>query len=198
MKTANPTSIVRPISFSRQTGRPQIQNQRGATLVELMMSVFAMVAIVGFVFWMKSVVWGPLQGWMEATAVSSQLSKMENTYSGAANYTGLTTASMATPSIFNAKYLPGGGAVNNRFGGPVILTVATISTASDTLQFADGGIRSDSCPTLVNQLVDEADRISVAGTVVKNLGGSLNSAAVKTLCETATTVTVMFERIKRA
>lgn len=198
MKTLTNNSIARPTVFSRQTGHPSIKRQRGASLIELMMSVFAMVAIVGFVFWMKSVVWGPLQGWMEASSVSSQLSKVENVFSGAANYTGLTTAAMATPSIFNSKYLPGGGLVNNRFGGSVTLGITTINTASDTLTFTDAGVRTDSCPTLVNQLADEADRITVAGTVVKANGGTLNASTLKTQCDSGATVSVMFERIKRA
>ena len=172
--------------------------QGGAGMVDLIMYIFGVVAVVGFVFWMKSVAWGPLQGWMEATAISTQMSKIETVYSGAASYSGLTTANMATASIFPAKYLPGGNVVNNRFGAVVTLGIGTIVTTSDTLTYTAGGVRSDSCPTIVNQLVDDADRITVAGTVVKAHNGNLDAGSMKTRCDSGNTVSIMVERIKRS
>jgi hypothetical protein len=195
---------VRPDIHANTTARlplrrlPYRARQAGAGMVDLIMYIFGVVAIVGFVFWMKSVAWGPLMGWMEATAMSTQISKIETVYSGAANYAGLTTANMATPSIFPAKYLPGGGVVNNRFGGGVTLAIATISTTNDTIQYINGGVRSDSCTTIVNQLVDDADRISVAGTVVKAHNGNLDAATMKTRCDSDNAVVIMVERIKRS
>lgn len=177
---------------------PSRARQAGAGMVDLIMYIFGVVAVVGFVFWMKSVAWGPLQGWMEATAISTQMSKIETVYSGAANYAGLTTANMATASIFPAKYLPGGGVVNNRFGGTVTVGLATIVTTSDTLQYTAGGVRSDSCPTIVNQLVDDADRISVAGTVIKPFNGVLDAGNMKTRCDSGNAVAILIERIKRS
>lgn len=190
--------------FNTTTKRPRnfraigLAKQAGVTLTELIVSVIAMVIIVGFVFFMKGQVYGPLLGWMEATAVSTQISKIENVYSGAANYTGLTTASMATQSIFQNKYLPGGGVINNRFGGQITLGITTINTTNDAISFTDGGIRSDSCPTLVNQLAEEADRITVGGTVVKAINGIVNAGTLKTQCDSGATVPVIFERIKRS
>lgn len=197
MQTINTTtfSMARPMSRQRTVS---LAKQKGVTLTELIVSVVVMVLIVGFVFFMKAQVYGPLLGWMEATSVSTQMGKIENVYSGSANYTGLSTASMATPSIFQNKYLPGGSVVNNRFGGQVTLGIVTINTTSDTLSFTDSGIRSDSCPTLVNQLAEDADRITVAGTVVKAVNGNLNAGVLKTQCDSANTVAVMFERIKRS
>lgn len=190
------TSPFRPLA---RTG-VNLAKQAGAGMVDLIMYIFGVVAIVGFVFWMKSVAWGPLLGWMEATAVSSQISKIENVYSGAANYTGLATASMATPSIFSAKYLPGGGVIHNRFGGLVTLGIAMINTTADTLQYTDGGVRSDSCTTMVNQLVDDADRISVGGQIVKDVNATLNAGLLKTQCDSGAgnIVPVLIERIKRS
>lgn len=193
--TNTTVSAVRPMTRQRMLS---VVKQKGVTLTELIVSVVVMVLIVGFVFFLKGQVYGPLLGWMEASAVSTAIGKIENVYSGSANYTGLTTASMATPSIFQAKYLPGGAVINNRFGGQVALGIATINTTSDTMTYTDGGVRSDSCPTLVNQLAEDADRISVAGTVVKAVNGNLQAGLLKTQCDSANTVAVMFERIKRS
>lgn len=179
-------------------GRINRFKQAGVTLTEMLVSVVVMVAIVGFVYFMKSQVYGPLLGWMEASTVSTHISKIENVYSGAANYTGLTTASMATPSIVQAKYLPGAGVINNRFNGSVTLGIVTINTTNDALTYTDGNVRSDSCPTLVNQLADDADRITVAGTVVKPLNGNVNPGTLKTQCDSANNVAIIFERMKRA
>jgi hypothetical protein len=192
--TVNAAGIVQPLARHSVS----LAKQAGAGMVDLIMYIFAVVAIVGFVFWMKSVAWGPLLGWMEATAVSTQMSKIENVYSGAANYAGLTTASMATPSIFPSKYLPGSGTINNRFGGSVTLAIGTITTTNDTVVYTDGGVRSDSCTTMVNQLADDADRITVASTVVKSNGGILDATSLKTRCDSANTVSVVIERIKRS
>ncbi|MEX5747572.1 type 4 pilus major pilin [Massilia sp. X63] len=172
--------------------------QAGVTLTEMLVSVVVMVAVVGFVYFMKSQVYGPLLGWMEASTVSTHISKIENVYAGAANYTGLTTASMATPSIVQNKYLPGGGVINNRFNGTVTLGIVTINSPNDALTYTDGNVRSDSCTTLVNQLSDDADRITVAGTIVKPLNGVVNPGTLKTQCDSANNVSIMFERMKRA
>lgn len=172
--------------------------QVGTGMVEMIIWVMIVVAVVSLAFLMKQMVYGPFLGWSEAITVSNAMSKIENVHSGAANYTGLTTGGMATASIFPSKYLPGGGVVNNRFGGQVTLGIATINTASDTLTYTDGGVRKDSCSTLVNQLVDDADRITVAGTVVKPNNGVLNASTLQTQCESSNVVAVMFERIKRS
>lgn len=189
----NQTSLKR--KFANRTNK---QKQRGAGMIDLVLSIFGSIVIVGFAFWLKSVAWGPMLGWMEASAVSTAMSKIENTYTGAASFNGLTTAGMATSDVFDRKYLPGAGAITNRFGGTVTLGVTTINTNNDTQQFTDGGVRSDSCSTLVNQLVDDADRITVAGTVVKPKDGVIDATALKTQCGSAAVVSVLFERIKRA
>ena len=88
--------------------------------------------------------------------------------------------------------------INNRFNGTVTLGIVTINSANDALSYTDGNVRSDSCPTLVNQLSDEADRITVAGTIVKPLNGVVNAAALKTQCDSANNLAIMFERMKRA
>lgn len=176
----------------------KLSRQAGVGMIDLLMYMFLVVAAVAFTFWLKSAVWGPFLGWMEATAVSNQMGKIENVYSGAANYTGLTTASMAVPTIYPTKYLPGAGAIINRFGGNVTLGIATVNTTSDTLQYTSGGVRADSCFTLVNQLAEDADRITVGGTVVKPLNTIIDAGKLQTQCNSGNTVNVMFERIKRA
>lgn len=194
------------VSNAKNTGTRKIDpshfirgaSQRGTGMVEMIIWVMMVVAVVALAFVMKQMVYGPFLGWSEAITVSNAMSKIENVHSGAANYTGLTTAGMATTSVFPSKYLPGGGVINNRFGGQVTLGVATINTASDTLTYTNGGVRKDSCSTLVNQLVEDADRITVAGTVVKANNGTLNASTLQTQCESANVVAVMFERIKRS
>jgi hypothetical protein len=175
-----------------------LARQAGAGMVDLIMYIFGVVAVVGFVFWMKSVAWGPLLGWMEATAISTQMSKIESVYSGASSYAGLSNTTMANPSVFPGKYLPGAGAIRNRFGGAVTLGTGTVTSTDDTLLYTDGGVRRDACTTIVNQLVDDADRITVAGVVVKPINMNLNSALMQTNCDSANTVNILIERLKRS
>lgn len=194
----NQAVAIKNITAKHAFRSVRMAKQAGVTLTEMLVSIVVMVAIVGFVYFMKSQVYGPLLGWMEASTVSTHISKIEAVYSGAANYAGLTTASMATASIVQNKFLPGGGVINNRFNGSVTLGIATINTTSDALTYSDGNVRSDSCTTLVNQLADDADRISVAGTIVKPLNGNINPGTLKTQCDSANNVVVLFERMKRA
>jgi hypothetical protein len=51
---------------------------------------------------------------------------------------------------------------------------------------------------MVNQLVDDADRISVAGQIVKDVNATLQAAKLKTECDSGNTVVVLIERIKRS
>lgn len=172
-------------------------HQRGVSLIEAMVGLVILGAVVGMALWLKSVAWPWFQGWSEGSAVSTHMGKIESVYCGAANYTGLTTAAHANNTIFENRYLPGANVITNRFGGNVTLGMTTITNTNDTLQYTDTQVTSAACPSLVNTLVNDADRISVGGTIVKALNAAVVPATLNTQCNSAAAVTVLVERVKR-
>jgi hypothetical protein len=180
-----------------QTQRLARKRQAGAVAVmDLMLWAGGMLIAMAFLFWLKATAWPMTQGWMESSTVSANIQKISSVYSGAANYSGLTTAGMATPSIFQAKYLPGGGTISNRFGGTVSLSVLTTNVNNDTISYTDTNIHSAACPTVANQAADDVDRITVAGTVVKQVGAVIDPNALKTQCDSAGNVSMIFDKVK--
>lgn len=172
--------------------------QAGAVLtMDMLLWGGGVLAAMAFVLYMKNSGWPTIQGWMEASMVSSNMKKMNDIYSGAAGFTGLANANVANTTVFQAKYLPGGAVINNRFGGAVTVGVNTINTTSDTMTYSDAGVPSAACYTLANQLADDVDRVTVGGVVVKAVNAAIVPTTLNTQCNSGTTVTVLAEKIKQ-
>ncbi|GAB2881262.1 hypothetical protein GCM10027277_58000 [Pseudoduganella ginsengisoli] len=173
--------------------------QTGAVLtMDMLLWGGGVLSAMAFVLYMKNSGWPTIQGWMEASAISSNMKKMNDIFSGAAGYTGLANANVANTTIFQSRYLPGSGVINNRFGGTVTVGFVTTNTTADTMTYSETGVPSAACYTLANQLADDVDRVSVGGVVVKAMNAALVPTTLNTQCNSAATVTVLAEKIKQS
>lgn len=166
-------------------------------MVDALMWIAIFGVILGAIISIRNVVWPKAQGWLEGSAVTSSMQQINSLFNGAPNFTGLTTASVATTTYFDAKYLAGGGVIGNRFGGTVTVGVGTINTANDTMIYTESNVPSRACVMLATQMVDDADRITVAGTVVKALNGSIVPTTLSNECNASPTATLIFEKIQQ-
>jgi hypothetical protein len=166
--------------------------------MDLMLWAAGILAAMAFLLWVKNSGWPLMQGWMEASAVTSNMQKINGIYNGAANFTGLTTASVANNNIFAVKYLPGGGVILNRFGGNVTVAPLTTNSTNDTLRYQETLVNSAACPTMANQLADDVDIITIQGVVVKANGAAINPTTLNTQCNAATQVTIISDKIKQS
>lgn len=173
--------------------------QAGAVLtMDMLLWGGGVLAAMAFVMYLKNSGWPAIQGWMEASTVTSNMKKINDIFSGAAGYTGLNNAAVANSTVFQAKYLPGGAVIQNRFGGNVTVAFATINATNDTLTYQDAGVPNTVCAAMVNQLADDVDRVSVGGVIVKPLNSPVTPATLNTQCIAGNTVTILAEKIKQS
>ena len=173
--------------------------QAGAVLtMDMLLWGGGVLAAMAFVMYLKNSGWPTIQGWMEASEISSNMKRMNDIFSGAAGYTGLANANVANTTVFQAKYLPGGAVINNRFGGAVTVGFTTINSTADTLTYSATGVPSAACFTLANQLAADVDRVSVGGVIVKQKDAAIIPTTLNTQCNSAPTVTVLVEKIKQS
>lgn len=199
MKIAKIKKDVRMVRQAVESGQYRKLAQAGAVLtMDMLLWGGAVLAAMAFVLYLKNSGWPAIQGWMEASTVSSSMKKINDIFSGAAGYTGLNNAAVANQTVFQPKYLPGGAVIQNRFGGLVTVGFATINATNDTLTYSSTLVPSGACSALANQLADDVDRVSVGGVVVKALNGAMNPTTLNTQCISATTVTVLAEKIKQS
>ena len=178
---------------------PKYRGQNGAVMqMDLIIWGGDVLAAVAFILGLGKLAGPPVNGWREASAVSGHIKTIENNYGGSPGYTGLTNASVAVANggVFGAKYLPGGNVINNIFHGQVTIAFTTIKTTADTLQYTDGGIPSGACKIMASTLAEDVDRLTIAGTIVKDVGAALDSTKVTTQCNSAAEVTFLIEKIK--
>jgi hypothetical protein len=195
-KLQNDVRLVREAMENRQYRKLA---QTGAVLtMDMLLWGGGVLAAMAFVLYMKNSGWPAIQGWMEASAVSSNMKKINDIFSGASGYTGLNNAAVANQTVFQPKFLPGGAVIQNRFGGVVTVGFATINATNDTLTYSDTLVPAAACAAMVNQLADDVDRVSVGGVVVKPLNGGVIPATLNTQCISANTVTVLAEKIKQS
>jgi hypothetical protein len=186
--------------------RAQLQNagrfRRGAQLgavmiMDIMIWGSIVLGVMAFILWMKKSGYPAIQGWTEATTVSTNMKKMSDIYSGASTFTGLNNAAVAgNANIFAAKYLPGANVIQNQFGGTVTISTGTTNVTADTMVYTSTTIPSTSCVSMANQLADDVDRITVAGTVVKAIGAAINPGTLNTNCGSAQSVIMVIEKLK--
>lgn len=175
----------------------KLKRQRGVGMVDALLWVAIFGTILGAIIGIRNVVWPKAQGWLEGSSVTSSMQQINTMFNGAPSFAGLTTTSVATTTFFDAKYLAGGGTIGNRFGGTVTLGVGNINTPNDTMIYTETNVPSRACVMLANQMVDDADRISVGSTVVKALNGNIAPTTLSTECNKSPVVTMVFEKIQQ-
>lgn len=172
-------------------------HQRGIGLIDAFIWLVIFGAIVGAILGIRNVAIPKAQGWLEGSTVSANIQQINSMFSGAPNFSGLSTAAVANTNFFDAKYLAGGGTITNRFGGTVTLSVGTINTANDTMIYTETNVNSRACVSLANQMADDADRITISGVIVKAIGGTISPITLSNECSTSPSVTMIFEKIQQ-
>lgn len=186
------------VKYHVRNGQLVRSTQVGAVMImDIMLWGGIVLAVMAFVLWMKKSGLPGIQGWQEASTVSANIKKMADIYSGAASFTGLNNAAVAgNDNIFPAKYRPGGNVIQNMFGGQVTVGTDTLNVTNDLITYQDTLIPSAACVTLANQLADDVDRITIAGQIVKAVGGAINPTTLNTNCNSAASVTMIVAKLK--
>ncbi|WP_395398628.1 type 4 pilus major pilin (plasmid) [Pseudoduganella sp. UC29_106] len=175
--------------------------QAGAVMItDIIIWGGVVLGAMAFIFFLNRVALPFIKGWQEASAISSHMKAAAAIYSGAPSFTGLNNATVTNPNsnIIDPKYLPGGNVINNQFGGTATFGVTQTNVTGDTMTYTDTLIPTSSCPHVANQLASDADRITVAGTMVKAAGGVIDANSLNDQCKSAAFVTLLVEKFKNS
>lgn len=131
----------------------------------------------------------------ETRELPTVISGIQATYNSQSNYAGLTLDTVARGNIWPAQETTvptsGSATVNDRWGGPVTLTPATINTTNDIARLVYSNVPQTECNNIIQTVASSLRRVYVdntnsgtagGGTQVKADGQSLNINMLATAC----------------
>ena len=177
----------------------------GFTLVEILL-VVGFIALAGIGIY---TIYNKVQVSSSANAEGRNLDALragvKNLYGGSSSYAGLINRTLndarITPDSMRAvPYVAGATAINNSFGGAVIVTPVTLGggAANNGFQITYPNVPGDVCAKLVTVAGKGFDQVSIGGTTVKAFGtNNLQVDAVATNCaaDTGAGVSLVFSSL---
>lgn len=169
------------------------RNHRGFTLVELMM----VIAVIGVIGLGAVIVFGKA---MKKQRVNSEVqtlaeitSGIQKHYFNKPNFTGLSnTIAVSYKLVPDDMIVAAPATIGNRWTGSVTIAPATVSAANDSYSYTTTLVPSAECLDVVLAMAPQYTATSVAGTVVKAAGGTLNETTLATQCNSADAVTIVY------
>jgi prepilin-type N-terminal cleavage/methylation domain-containing protein len=184
-------------SFARTLGglRKSSRYQKGFSLLELGLTLL----IVGILIGVAAIIFANNNRKVSINKNAQQLQLIAGTAKsnfGMRNlYGSVNTAVAVQGHIIPGELRDGTSATaTNTFGAPITVTSLTTPGAGspDALTLTWGSVPADQCSELVVSVADAFRRVTVAGTDVKPLDGSLNPVLLTTQCEASANVSISF------
>lgn len=170
------------------------KRQHGLTVVELVIAITLSLLVVaaGIVGASKFVAANKVSQTLEELPLI--FTKTQKVYSSAANYSGISITNLVNNRVFPADLVTAGTppTVANRMGGAITVAAGTISVANDGAAFSLSGLPEEACVDIVNGMQASAARVSVDGSVVKPINGTLDIPGLGTACNDSASNTVEF------
>lgn len=169
------------------------KNQKGFTLVELMM----VIAVIGVIGLGAVIVFGKAMSKQRVNAeiqtLSEVTSAIQKYYFSKANFGGLSnTIAVSYKLVPDDMIVSAPATIGNRWAGSVTIAPATVSGANDSFSYTTTLVPSKECLDVVQALAPQYTATSVGGTVVKAAGGTLNETTLATQCNSAAAVTIVY------
>lgn len=180
--------------------RSRISNrktQKGMTLIEMAISLAIAAALIFGIFYMVGVVQNKRITTNESQYLNMMAADLRTKFSAQASYAGLNAANLISMNIAPRPMVVG-TALRSGFSTAVTIAPANVNgVADDGFQFTYL-VPSDNCADFVTATEGAFSRVSIAGTVVKNVTTGDNQISVTDLanCNASATsnsnVTLLF------
>jgi prepilin-type N-terminal cleavage/methylation domain-containing protein len=179
--------------------RKNNRGQRGFTLIEMLIALAIGAGLLFAVF----VVVGKVQSKALAKDAAETLNLMvadtRAKFKSQGNFTGVTPQVLINNRIPPQQMVQGTNIVS-QWNTNIGVAPVTINNANDAVRFTYTGVPSEDCSNFVQAAEGTFGRVTVAGTVVKNLYANpatpLNVATLGTRCASAQTVTIDFDQMR--
>lgn len=173
----------------------RLKAQAGVTLMEMIFWIAVTLGVIAFIFFMKNTVVPMVNGWRAGSSASTVLVKINSSYHGANNFSGVSTATIAVRSFYDDRFL-NGTTITNIFGGTIDFAPVSLQTNNDAVQMTDNLIPRRSCETYVNNVAADVDRVDVNGAQVKGVGGPINTSVLIQTCNLTDLATIISYKLK--
>lgn len=160
---------------SRRIGSKK--KQRGVTLIELAIGLAIAGALIFAVFYMVTVVQSKRATSSEAQYLNMMAADLRTKFSGQGSFTGLNAANLIRIGIA-PRPMVSGNTLRSGFSTPVTVAPANVNgVADDGFEFTYQ-VPSNNCADFVMASEGAFSRVSIAGTVVKNLAAGDSEISV--------------------
>jgi len=179
--------------------RKNNRGSRGFTLIELLIALAIGAGLLFAVF----VVVGKVQSKALTKEAAENLNLMvadtRAKFKSQGNFTGVSPQVLINNRIPPQQMISGTNIVSP-WNTNIAVAPVTINNPNDAVRFTYTGVPSEDCSNFVQAAEGSFGRVTVAGTVVKNLYANpvvpLNIATLGTQCASAQTVTINFDQMR--
>lgn len=170
--------------FSRLAKRPA--SQRGITMVEMAFGVLIVGAVLAVTLIYVRNVLAESRATDELKELPVVVARLQKLYVDAPSFAGINTAGVSRSGVYPEERInPAAGTIANRWNGSI--TIASANGDSDAMLTYTNLGRAE-CMSLMPQLVNVVDTITVAGTLVKPSGAPVDPALLSGSCTSGVTV----------
>lgn len=170
-----------PVAIQKQTGNMIVT----AAITLGIMAIITLGAMKGFDKYQDAKVSNEIQ---ELTELRNETVKYGQAIGSPFTAANSSLGTLAGLNFWDRKQVTGSGSssvVSNQWGGIVTVAVGNVNTAGDSLDFSYSGVSTYACKAIGTKIDAIAAKISIGGTVVKNVGQRTNADQLSVQCEAA-------------
>lgn len=169
-------------------------NQKGLTLIELLIALVIGATILFGVFYVAQVVSQKSKVSDAVQSMNTIVADTSSLYQSVGNYSGVSASALINNGKIPASMVSG-TTIQNQFGGTITPTAVPFNGGiNNAVQYSYTNVPKDSCSSMVQALSGTFDRIVVGGTTVLDkgagtlAGNQLNVNGLGTACGVANVV----------
>ncbi|MEJ6002642.1 type 4 pilus major pilin [Paucibacter soli] len=164
------------------------RKQRGFTLVELAVVVAIIVAAAAGIIARRNATNQTAMIQTESGNLTAILGKVNSTFAGRSNYSGVNTALLLSQGAFPTSMVDGANVVNIWQGA---VTVAA-GAGNTSVDITYNGVPSSACIELVANTSRSYNEVTINSTKTKNGAPQADLDTAKTACEASASASIVF------
>lgn len=147
------------------------RKQRGLSLIELSIALAIAAAVLFGLFYIVNTANAKRITTADSQALVMMANDLRTKFSGQGNFTGLTNATLIALGIPPEPMMQGGNNLTTGFSTPITVASTNVNgIANDGFQITYSDYPSKSCSDFVMAAAHNFARVTIGGTVIKDLG----------------------------
>lgn len=165
----------------------KLTKKNGFGLVEIMLVIIIIALLGSYAYTRYSSNKENTKGEQEKADVIATIANTQDKFTLYSDYATATLQVLIDNGVFPAA-MTRANAVTNQYSGSVTIAQNTVNSASDSLKFTTTNYTLKACQNLIPKLESSMLKISVNGTVVKEINGILDISKLGPACTTSNSI----------